>query len=207
VNSMIVSWIMNVIDPKLHKSVAYVDSAQKLWKNIQKRYAIPNILKIHKLKAEIASRKQNKQDIIDFFSRLVGLWNELDGYIKIPACTCGLAAKITKLLEDEKVHQFLMGLDDEPYLVVRSQNLAMDPLSSIDKIYNMVQQEEHYKRVIVDRDIKTENIGAFAVSHVARPSLMQGVRTSCRHCGKVGHEESNCFELIGYPAGLGQPRR
>jgi len=27
VNLMIVSWIMNVIDPKLHKSVAYVDSA------------------------------------------------------------------------------------------------------------------------------------------------------------------------------------
>ena len=73
VNSMIVSWIMNVIDPKLHKSVAYVNSAQKLWENIQKRYAVPNIPKIHKLKAEITSCKQNKQDIVDFFSRLVGL--------------------------------------------------------------------------------------------------------------------------------------
>jgi len=30
VNSMIQSWIMNGIEPKLHKSVAYVDSAQKL---------------------------------------------------------------------------------------------------------------------------------------------------------------------------------
>ena len=30
VKSMIVSWIMNVIDPKLHKSVNYVDSVQKL---------------------------------------------------------------------------------------------------------------------------------------------------------------------------------
>ena len=59
VNSMIQSWIMNVIEPKLHKSVAYVDSAQKLWKNFKKRYAIANILKIHKLKVEIASYKQN----------------------------------------------------------------------------------------------------------------------------------------------------
>ena len=27
VNSMVLSWIMNVIDPRLHKSVAYVDTA------------------------------------------------------------------------------------------------------------------------------------------------------------------------------------
>jgi len=59
VNSMIQSWIMNVIEPKLHKSVAYINSAQKLWKTIKKRYVVPNIPKIHKLKAEIASSKQN----------------------------------------------------------------------------------------------------------------------------------------------------
>ena len=58
VNSMIQSWLMNVIEPKLHKSVAYVDSAQKLWENIKKRHAVANIPKIHKLKAEIASCKQ-----------------------------------------------------------------------------------------------------------------------------------------------------
>jgi len=34
VNSMITSWITNVIDPKLHASVAYVDSAQKMWENV-----------------------------------------------------------------------------------------------------------------------------------------------------------------------------
>ena len=207
VNSMIVSWIMNFIDPKLHKSVAYVDSTQKLWGNIQKRYAVPKIPKIHMLKAEIASCKQNKQDIVDFFSKLVGLWNELDGYIKILARTCGAAAKITKLLEEDKVHQFLMGLDDEPYSVMRSQILAMDPLPSLDKIYNMVQQEEHHKSVMADRDFKTEHRGAFAVNHLARLSAMQGVKPSCRHCGKTGHEEANCFELIGYPSGWSNPRR
>jgi len=165
VKSMIVSWIMNVIDPKLHKGEAYVDSAQKLLENIQKRYAVPNIPNIHK--AEIASCKQNKQDIVDFFSKLVGQWNELDGYIKILACTCGAAAKITKLLEENKVHQFLIGLDDEPYSVMRSQILAMDPLPSLDKIYNMVQQEEHHKSVMADRDFKTEHMVAFAVNHLA----------------------------------------
>jgi len=57
---------------------------------------------------------------VDFFSKLIGLWNELDGYIKIPACTCGAAAKIAKFLKEDEVHQFLIGLDDESYSIVRS---------------------------------------------------------------------------------------
>jgi len=48
VNSMIVSWIMNVIDPRFHKSVAYVETAQQLRQNIKKWYDVPNIPKIHK---------------------------------------------------------------------------------------------------------------------------------------------------------------
>ena len=47
VDSMITSWILNVIDPKLHTSIAYVDSAQEMWNDIKKRYAIPNIPHIH----------------------------------------------------------------------------------------------------------------------------------------------------------------
>ena len=43
VNSTIQSWIMNIIDPKLHKSVAYVHSACTLWENIRKRCVVANI--------------------------------------------------------------------------------------------------------------------------------------------------------------------
>ena len=32
VNSMICSWIVNVIDPKLHTSVAYAETAQAMWR-------------------------------------------------------------------------------------------------------------------------------------------------------------------------------
>ena len=110
---------MNVIKTKLHKSIAYVDSAQKLWENIKKRYAVANIPKIHKLKAEIASCKQNGEEVVEFFSRLMGLWNELDNYIKIPSCTCRSAKKIMKTMEEDKIHQFLMGLDDERYSTIQ----------------------------------------------------------------------------------------
>ena len=57
VNSMVTSWIMNVIDLKLHTSFAYVKYASALWENIHKRYSILNVPKIHQLKAQIASCK------------------------------------------------------------------------------------------------------------------------------------------------------
>jgi len=47
VNSMVTSWMLNVIDPKLHASIAYADSAQSIWENIKKRYSIPNVPKIY----------------------------------------------------------------------------------------------------------------------------------------------------------------
>ena len=36
VNSMICSWIINVIDPKLHASIAYIETAAAMWENLRK---------------------------------------------------------------------------------------------------------------------------------------------------------------------------
>ena len=120
VNSIIMSWIMNVIDPKLHPSVAYVDLAQRMWENIRKRFSIPNVPRIHQLKSTIASCRQEGQEVMDFFSPLMSLWNELGNYTKVPSCTCGPAETMAKMLEQKKGHQFLMGLNDESFSTIRS---------------------------------------------------------------------------------------
>ena len=86
VNSMITSWIMNVIDPKLHPSMAYVDIAHRMWENIRKRYSISNVPRIHQLKVVIASCRQEGQQVVDFLSQLMSLWNELDNYTKVTSC-------------------------------------------------------------------------------------------------------------------------
>ena len=80
----------------------------------------------------------------------MGLWNELENTIKRQTCTCKAASKYTKMVEQDWVHQFLMGLDNDAYLNVRSQILAVDPLLSLDKIFSMVQQEENHKKGIIE---------------------------------------------------------
>lgn len=118
INSIICLWILNVVNPKLHTSIAYADTAQDMWTNSQKRYVVGNTPKIHQLKADLAACKQGELDIVDFYSKLSGMWSELDNYTKVPYCTCGkceceLNKKITKMFKEERTHQFLMGLNDE----------------------------------------------------------------------------------------------
>ena len=57
VNSMLCSWLLNVIDPKLRMNVAYSDTAKIMWDDLKKRYAMANTPKIHQLKADIANCK------------------------------------------------------------------------------------------------------------------------------------------------------
>jgi len=49
VNSMICSWILNDVDPKLHTSIAYAETAREKWTNLQKSYAIGNAPKMSKV--------------------------------------------------------------------------------------------------------------------------------------------------------------
>ena len=43
-------------------------------------------------------------------------------------------------------------------------------------------------------------MAAFVVTMSKTPPA-QGDKCTCKHYCKYGHEEANCFELIGYPAG------
>ena len=126
-----------MIETRLHASISYANF-EAIWKNIQKRYLVPNVPKIHQLKAEIALCKQGTPEIGDFFNKLMGLWNELENCTKIPTCVSGAVDKYVKMAEDGKAHKFLMDLDDDLYSNVGSQILGLDPLPSLDRIYSMV---------------------------------------------------------------------
>ena len=128
-----------------------------MWDNLRKRYSIANTPKIHQLKTDFAACKQGSLEVVEFYSKLIGMWSELENYAKVPQCTCGkceckIGSRITKMAQDKKTHQFLMGLNDEAFSTIRSQILALDPLPNLDVIFNMVTQEENHRRIMMERD-------------------------------------------------------
>ena len=47
-----------------------------------------------------------------------------------------------KKQEEERVHQFLMGLDEDGYGTVRSNILSTEPLPNLNRVYVMILQQE-----------------------------------------------------------------
>jgi len=141
--SMIISWILNTIEPSLRSTVAYAETAHDLWNDIKERFSVVNGPRIQQLRSDLSRCKQEGMTVATYFGKLKVLWDELANSDKIPSCTCcgckcGIGAQLKKRREEEKVHQFLMGLDDASYGTVRSNILASDPLSSLNRVYAML---------------------------------------------------------------------
>jgi len=69
---------------------------------------------------------------------------------------------MVKKYEQEKVHKFLMGLNDDMYSSIRSQILAVDPLPSLDRIFHMIVQEGNHKSAMLGRGDRNEIAAALS---------------------------------------------
>jgi len=103
-NSKISLWILNVIDARIRKSVAYANVATTKWDKLKKHCVIANVPKIHQLKAGMKNYKQGGLSVVEFYSRITDLWVELENHNKIPICSCigckyGVANEIVQKYE------------------------------------------------------------------------------------------------------------
>ncbi|XP_010470454.1 PREDICTED: uncharacterized protein LOC104750360 [Camelina sativa] len=175
VNSMIVGWIQTSIEPKVKSTVTFISDAHQLWVDLKERFSVGNKVRIHQIKAQLASCRQDGQTVLDYYGRLCTLWEEYGIYKLIKACTCGLCVRgvePAKKREEEKVHQFVLGLDESRFGGICTNIISMDPLPSLGEVYSRIIREE--------RRLST-------------------VRTSCSHCGRVGHEKKDCWQIVGFP--------
>ncbi|XP_020276643.1 uncharacterized protein LOC109850963 [Asparagus officinalis] len=142
--------------------------------------------------------------VMAYYTKLKGMWDELSSYSKIPTCTCGAAQEFIKEREEEKLHQFLMGLDDAVFRTVRSQILSMEPLPSLSRAYATITREERHRSIARGQEERVEGV-ALATQVAAKgknvvQNKQQYAEKYCSNCKKLGHEVSECFELISYPS-------
>ena len=210
VNSMIVSWINRTLDPKIISSIPFHDTARALWLYLEKRYCVANGPRIQQLRAQITDCRQLKSMTIeDYYTKLMGLYDELDRLKPIPHCSCGLCTcgvvnKFRQDRDEEILHQFYIGIDDDIYGTVRTNLLSQMPSPDIDRAYQTFLQEERSRSIARTKstDIETH---VFALSNVhsrsrSRPPVLDKSALLCSYCKKRGHERGTCFELHGKPS-------
>ncbi|PNX83470.1 hypothetical protein L195_g039513 [Trifolium pratense] len=213
-NSLLVSWIMNTIEPSVRSTMSHMEVAHDLWEDIKERFSVVNGPRIQQLKAELADCKQKGSTILAYFGKMKKLWEELANYEQIPSCKCGkctcnIGVVLQKKREEERVHQFLMGLDDTSYGTVRSNLLTQDPLPALNRVYSVLVQEERVRTITRGKE-DTGEVMSFAVqarNQTRGRSEGPSKTTPCSHCNRPGHEPDGCFELIGYPDWWGERPR
>ncbi|CAO2825105.1 unnamed protein product [Amaranthus hypochondriacus] len=209
--AMLVQWILNTIDVSIKKTLPYFEEVKPLWDVLKQRFNVGNEPRKQQIKKALAECIQTKNmSIVEYFGQLRPLWDELATYNPLPSCKCGqctckISEQLQARLDEDRLQDFLFGVNVDLYGNMRSTILSHDPLPSLDRVYQMFLQEERLKMATVSYSDQVE-IRAMAVkSRVASSTRIRGegdkhVYSSlpCTYCQRKGHDESNCWSKHGY---------
>ncbi|KAL2941838.1 Retrovirus-related Pol polyprotein from transposon RE2 [Bienertia sinuspersici] len=201
VNSMLVTWILRTIEPRIVASFPYFDEASKLWSYLERRYYIANGPRLQQLRAAITGCQQSKTMSV---ATLMGLYDDLNRLKPPHGCECGsyscnLADKYARDREEEIFHQFLVGIDAAKYAVVKSNLLSQQPPPTLDDAYQAFIQEERSRAIAHTKEKEPAHIFALPSDRKQTQSKVDKSKLFCTHYRRSGHETSGCFLLHGYP--------
>jgi len=87
-DSIVVSWLLNLMMPKLSEAFLYVYSAQELWNDLTERFGESNEPLLYQLEKEITDLYQGSDSVAMYYTKLNKLWDEISDMSDIPICTC-----------------------------------------------------------------------------------------------------------------------
>ncbi|XP_074284145.1 uncharacterized protein LOC141608700 [Silene latifolia] len=207
VHCTIVSWFRATIDTTVLESVPYVEDATAMWSDLEERFAVVDGTSIHSLKTELGECRQKKgMSVTEYYGKLKSLWDALSIHeppfaCECGKCTCDIAGKAVKRLDNERLHQFFMGLDRSLYGTLRNQQFQLVPLPSLNRGYHATLQAE---RLLLDETSPdVSDIVAYATpgSSSRTPDELKKVREKekaecrklyCSHC-----EDRSLRKMIG----------
>ncbi|CAA0836121.1 Unknown protein, partial [Striga hermonthica] len=207
-NAMVKGWLVVAMDKEIRNSVKHTKTAHEIWKDLEERFGKESAPKAYELKRNLTLTRQEKMSVSAYYTKMKGLWDEIDAVFSAPRCscgkcTCGMPKLFAEKVERERVYEFLMGLDDT-FNTIRSQVLSTTPLPSLGVAYHLVAEDER-QRLIVNSRNPTIDGAAFQVQRQgSKPARRDDSKEKvtppqCGNCGKLWHTIENCYEIIGYP--------
>ncbi|XP_074265551.1 uncharacterized protein LOC141587990 [Silene latifolia] len=216
-NALVTAWLFNTLDSTIKRSISKRPEAKQVWLDIRSRFCQNNDARIYRLQADlVACHQGHTETIMAYYSRLITLWDESSEADPVPSCpcnpcSCSWVSIVDAWRERNKVRDFLIGLD-ERFDTARSQLLGINPLPTLNLIYNRLLQEESVRSLSTNKPESCPDSMAFAtrMSHNPRPSGPPQThhprptkpdnddpnRPYCIACRRHGHLYPVCFRVM-----------
>ncbi|XP_074314582.1 uncharacterized protein LOC141649803 [Silene latifolia] len=202
-NALVTMWIFNTIDSGIRNQISLRPEAKQVWMDIKNRFSQVNEARIYQLQADLlACRQGPTESLVNYYGRMTAIWNAISDIDALPSCSCNPCKCdwlqiITTRREKKRVRDFLIGLDDR-FVNTRSQIIGLNPLPSLDLVYNRLLQDEGVRNLSLNTTETTPAPMAFAtrVHHGPRQSgggkdnkrnLSEPSKYFCIACQKPGH--------------------
>lgn len=205
-NAMVRGWLHSSMDKEIRNSVKHAKTAREVWEDLQERFGSESA---PELKHILSLTRQEKMSVSAYYTKLKGLWDEIQAISPLPKCKCGgctcdINKQLIAMKEKERLYEFLMGLD-ESFGTVRTQILSTKPMVSLGASFHLVSEDERQKQIYATG--KTSVEAAAFQTQAARlndknwgaPKENRREPKKCTHCGKLYHSVEECYEIVGYP--------
>ncbi|KAH0709948.1 hypothetical protein KY284_011375 [Solanum tuberosum] len=195
---------MNTVSEDLLSGIVYATTAFSVWADLKERFDKVNRMRIYQLHREITTLTQGTDFVSHYFTKLKTLWSEYDVVIPSLSYTCPQSKNYDDQLQQQRLIQFLSGLNDS-YDQARRQIMLKGVTPSINQAYAIVIEDEiQHLSVVVNAVDKPESI-ALNVNKNQGTEYHKGKK--CEFCHYTGHTKENCYKLIGYPEYWKQKRK
>ncbi|XP_024003652.1 uncharacterized protein LOC112081440 [Eutrema salsugineum] len=126
-NSMVKTWILNVVNQEIYDSILYYDDAAEMWTDLFSRFKVSNLPRKYQLEQAITSLKQGNLDLSAYYTKKKTLWEQLANTKTtiVKRCNCDHVKELLEEAGTSKIIQFLMGLN-ENFANIRGQILNMN---------------------------------------------------------------------------------
>eukprot|EP00252_Welwitschia_mirabilis_P002409 TRINITY_DN1235_c0_g1_i6.p1 TRINITY_DN1235_c0_g1~~TRINITY_DN1235_c0_g1_i6.p1 ORF type:complete len:1428 (+),score=264.56 TRINITY_DN1235_c0_g1_i6:585-4868(+) len=200
-NSLVMSWLINSMKPEISRSYMFLDTAAKIWESASETYSQRgNDVQVFEIRNKLRNLKQCDKTVSQYFAELSGLWQELDYYQDFQAECPKDATKFRKMVDKERVFDFLAGLNPE-YDQIRGAILEKDPFPSVQLAHSMIQKEKNRRIVMLEApSIDKAGLMVSSVEKAKPPTTLSNKEhLQCDYCGKPKHTKEMCWKLHGRP--------
>ena len=94
VDCRVISWILNSISKEIIEDFLHTTSARELWKELEERFGESNGLLLYQVQRELSFISQGSMYVVQYYTKLKKLWDELTCLMPIPQCTYGVAKSV-----------------------------------------------------------------------------------------------------------------